>query len=190
MCVTRPETFRENAFEYVTCQISAILLWCQCVEIYVTLLRTASGTSSCDDVMTCKRFPHWCPFVRGIHRWNRYYAVLHSFLGVFHFFQEQCRGWLPVDTGARGKPELYTCLAICQQRESWDFKKLKRRKNYMGLTDDYKFHSVSGIRNHLFEEIYSTCNWQKDAYSFYCTYSKYWYGLLVKTICLEQTHIN
>ena len=40
----------------------------------------------------------------------------------------------------------------------------------------------SGIRNHLFEEIYSTCNWQKDAYSFYCTYCTYWNGLLVEKI--------
>ena len=30
----------------------------------------------------------------------------------------------------------------------------------------------SGIRNHLFEEIYSTCNWQKDTFTFYK--SRYW----------------
>ena len=30
--------------------------------------------------------------------------------------------------------------------------------------------TMSGIRNHLFEEIYNTCNLQKDTYSFYCTY--------------------
>ena len=44
-----------------------------------------------------------------------------------------------------------------------------------------------GTRNHLSVEIYSTCNWQKDTYSFCCTY---WCGLLEKSVCLEETHIN
>ena len=37
----------------------------------------------------------------------------------------------------------------------------------------------SWIMNHLFEEIYNTCNLQKDIYSFYCTY---WCGFSWKTV--------
>ena len=42
------------------------------------------------------------------------------------------------------------------------------------------YHIVElGIRNHSFEEIYSTCNGQKDTFSLYCIY---WCGLLEKKI--------
>ena len=51
-------------------------------------------------------------------------------------------------------------------RSAWS--QLKTEKN--------PTYQESGIRNHLFEEIYNACNLQKDTYRFYCTY---WCGLLV-----------
>ena len=48
---------------------------------------------------------------------------------------------------------------LSKQSWGWWFETLSR--------SFWRHHN--GIRNHLFEEIYSTCNWQQDAYSFYCT---------------------
>ena len=45
------------------------------------------------------------------------------------------------------------------------------------------YYQESGIRNHLFEEIYNTCNLQKD------THINVGFWLLEK-LCLEETHIN
>ena len=59
------------------------------------------------------------------------------------------------------------------------------RPHSMWKLDTYDMDS--GSRNHLSEEIYSTCNWQKDAFRFYCIY---WFGLLEKSVCLVETNIN
>ena len=65
-------------------------------------------------------------------------------------------------------------------------KLLKDVENSWRIHRKFQFQE-SGIRNHLLEESYSTCNWQKNTLSFIAYIDV---GCWKKSVCLEATHIN